>query len=188
MELTKAILSRRTHRKFNGKKVNRCDLVKLVEYARFAPMGANIQPLKYVIIDDELLVSKVFPLTKWSGYEPHQSPTDEQKPTAYIAILGDTALKADGKFDIDAGAAGTIICLAAEDMGVSSCWLGSIDRENISSLINLDNQYKLLYLIALGYSDQVARSVDAKDSIKYYTDKDGILNVPKRTLDEILIG
>lgn len=187
MELTKAILSRRTHRKFNGKKVQTSDLLKLIEYARFAPMGANIQPLKYMIINDEKLVQKVFPYTKWSGYEPQHAPTESQMPTAYIAMLGDTTLKSDGKFEIDAGAAGTIISLAAEDLGISSCWLGSVDRVNVSKLLNLDEKYKLLYLIAFGYSDQKSVSFDAKDSIKYYTDENGTLNVPKRTLDEILV-
>ena len=187
MELLEAILSRRTKRKFTDKKIPHKLLEKLVDCARYAPSGANRQPLKYILLEDENDVKKVFPYTKWSGYHPEDAPNDNEQPTAYIAILGDKNIKPNENFEIDAGAAGTIISLAAEDLGVSSCWLGSIDKKELTKMLNLDDNLVLLYLIALGYSEQNARAHDADGDIKYYTDKDGVLNVPKRALDEILI-
>lgn len=187
MELTQAVLSRRTRRKFTNKKISHELLETLVEYARYAPTGANRQPLKYILLEEEGVVKKIFPYTKWSGYHPEDAPGEEEQPTAYIAILGDKDIKQNEKFEIDAGAAGTVISLVAEDMGLASCWLGSIDRKELSKMFSLDDNLVLLYLIALGYSEQKARAHDADGDIKYYTDKDGVLNVPKRKLDEVLI-
>lgn len=185
MKVTDAIVSRRTKRKYNQQGVSRDLLETLVGYARFTPTGANLQPLKYAIIEGEL-AKNVFPYTKWSGYHPEDAPNMTEQPPAYIAVLGDTKIKQNGNFETDAGAAGTVICLAAEEMGLSTCWLGSIDRKEIAGLMGLDEKYSLLYLIAVGYSDQKATSVDANGDIKYYMDN-GVLTVPKRTLKEIMI-
>lgn len=185
MKVTDAIVSRRTKRKFTDKTVSREILKELIEYARFAPTAANLQPLKYAIIDGDM-AKKVFPLTKWSGYHPEDAPTDMEQPPAYIAILGDNEIKANGQFETEAGAGCTVILLAAEEMGLSACWLGAIKREEIKELLGLGEKYSLLYLIAIGDSEQKADITDAKDDIKYFMAED-VLTVPKRTLSEILV-
>ncbi len=187
MNVTDAIIQRRTKRKYTTDKVSHNDLITLVEYTRYAPMPANLQPLKYVLIEDESLVKKVFSHTKWSGYHPENAPSVNEMPSAFIAMLGDADIKSNGIFEVDAGIAGTIISLVAEELGLSSCWLGAIDREEIAKLLNLKDNMKLLYLIAVGYSEQEARAIDADGDIKYFTDANGVLNVPKRKLDEIII-
>ena len=188
MRVTEAIIRRRTKRKFLNKKVEYEKLKQLVECARFTPLGRNLQALKYVIIDKTELAGKVFSFTKWSGYHPEDAPDFSEQPPAYIAILGDKKINAGGNIETDAGAAGTVILLAAEDLGLSACWLGAINREEISKLLGLDDSLSLLYLIALGYSEQKARAVLLTGDVKYYTDEDGVLNVPKRSLDEILVN
>ena len=185
MKVTDTIKSRRTRRKYTHQGVSRDLLETLVECARFAPTGANLQPLKYAIIDGELS-KKVFPLTKWSGYHPEDAPNDNEMPPCYIAILGDNEIKSNGQFETEAGASGTVICLAAEELGLSTCWLGSISRKEIKELLKLDEKYSLLYLIAVGYSDQKADYTDSNGDIKYFMESD-VLTVPKRTLNEILI-
>jgi len=185
MKVTDAIISRRTKRKYTKKGVSRDLLETLVEYARFTPTGANLQALKYAIIDGDLS-KKVFPLTKWSGYHPEDAPTENEQPPSYIAILGDNEIKANGQFETDAGAAGTVICLAAEELGLSTCWLGAIQRKGIKELLKLQDKYSLLYLIAVGYSDQKADYTDCQGDIKYFM-KDNVLTVPKRTKEEILV-
>lgn len=185
MKVTDAIISRRTKRKYTSQGVSRDLLETLVEYARFTPTGANLQALKYAIIDGDLS-KKVFSLTKWSGYHPEDAPTEAEQPPAYIAILGDNEIKQNGQFETDAGAAGTIICLAAEELGLSTCWLGAIQRKELKELLGFEDKYSLLYLVAVGYSEQKAEYVDCNSDVKYFT-KDDVLTVPKRTKDEILV-
>ena len=188
MEFEQVVKNRRTRRKYINKKVPHEKLVKLVEYARFAPMGINLQGLKYAIIDDEELVKKVFPLTVWSALRPQNAPKEHEQPTSYIAMIGDLNIKPNGDFETDAGAAGTIITLGAENLGLFSCWLGSIDKPKISELLNLSDNYDLLYLIAVGYSEQKATYVDAENEVMTYIDVDGVLTVPKRKVEDILIS
>ncbi len=187
MELLKAIKSRRTHRKYINKKVSHADLEKLIEYARYAPMGGNIQGIKYVLIEKENMVKEVFKHTKWSAYHPEDAPNDREQPTAYIAMLGDTAIKPNGSFETDAGASGTIISLVAEELGLASCWIGSVNKKEVAKLLELDERYELLYLIAVGYSEQKATAIDTTQDIRYFTDENGVLTVPKRTVDDIIL-
>ncbi len=188
MNTQDAIISRRSKRKFIDKPVEREILIRLTELARMAPSGANLQPIKYIIIDDADTVKKVFTYTKWSGYDPAQAPKESEQPTAYIALLGDKNIKPNGAFETDAGACGTIITLAATDMGLDTCWLGAIDKKSITELLHINETYDLLYLIAIGYSVQESRIVNSDNDIKYFTDENGILNVPKRQINELLIN
>ena len=68
MKVTDAIISRRTKRKYTSQGVSRDLLETLVEYARFTPTGANLQALKYAIIDDDKSLAQIFPNTAWAGY------------------------------------------------------------------------------------------------------------------------
>ncbi|MBS3825365.1 nitroreductase family protein, partial [Candidatus Bipolaricaulota bacterium] len=51
MEVSEAIRSRRSIRKFQDRRVPRDVLEELVDYARLAPSGMNKQPLEFVIVD-----------------------------------------------------------------------------------------------------------------------------------------
>ena len=55
MTVYEAVKQRRTVRKFKQQEVNKEDILKLIDAARLAPYGANLQPLKFsVIVSEEL--------------------------------------------------------------------------------------------------------------------------------------
>ena len=186
MTVYEAIMNRRTIRKFTQEPIKNEDLLKLVDCARMAAYGANMQPLKFKIISDKEILDKIFPSTKWAAMLSNGTPAENERPTAYIAVLGDTEIKKS--FEVDAGAAVTSMMLAAEEMGIASCWLGAIDRAAIKQILGLDDKFEVLYLLALGYPAQKSKAVKMQDaSTKYYLDENGELNVPKRSIEEILI-
>lgn len=187
MEVSKALLKRRTIRKFTQEKLNKKDLEKLLEYVRLAAYPSNMQPLKFSIITDVKMIEKIFPNTKWAGYLPETgTPKDGERPTAYIAVLGDKSIKQS--FEVEAGAAVTSMMLGAFDMGIASCWLGAINRKNLMKIFNLSEEnFDLLYLLALGYPSQKSDICEVKDDIKYFELPDGQICVPKRSLEEITI-
>lgn len=188
METYEAITKRRTIRKFTQDKIKKDDLIKLVDCARLAAYGANSQPLKFKIIDDSKTLDEIFPSTKWAAMLSDGTPKENERPTAYIAVLGDMNLKASGMFEAEAGAAVTNMMLAAVEMGLGSCWLGAINREEIKKVLNLPEHLNVVYLLALGYPAQSSRAVDMKDGdTKYFLDDTNTVNVPKRTLDEVLV-
>ncbi|MCW4034126.1 MAG: nitroreductase family protein, partial [Candidatus Bathyarchaeota archaeon] len=54
------ITNRRTIRKYLPKPVPKEVLTKCVEAARLSPNGLNMQPVRYLIVDDKKLLPKVF--------------------------------------------------------------------------------------------------------------------------------
>lgn len=186
MEVYDAIKIRRTIRKFTQEPLNYTDLVKLVDCARIAPLGANLQSLKYMIITDTERLKDIYPLTKWAGYLDWE-PAEDERPTAYIAVLNDTDIKPTANTECDSGAAVMSMILAATEMGIGTCWLGALQRDKLKELLKLDDNYDVTYLLALGYPAQSGKEVIMKDSVKYYFTENGNVRVPKRSMDEILI-
>ena len=165
MNVYDAIMKRRTIRKFEQKAVSEDNLVKLVDCARVAAYGANVQPLKFMIVNNSETLQKIYPMTKWAGYLADGAPKENE-----------------------AGAAVTTMMLEAVEMGLGTCWLGAIQRDEIKKLLELDENLNVVYLLAVGYPKQESKIVDMKDNgVKYYEDENGVINVPKRSLEEILI-
>ena len=185
MEIFDIIKRRRTIRLFLKKPVEKEKIDIMLEGARLAPSGANIQPVKYIAVTDKEYCDKIFPLTKWAGYTaPKGAPTKETSPTAYIIVLIDEDLRKDG--DNDACYASENIVLLAESMGIGSCILGSVQRSEIKELFNISDNLRIHTVIALGYPKQKSSYFDFEDSVKYYVDENNDLHVPKRKIEEIV--
>lgn len=178
---------RRTIRKFQQKPIQQNTLLKLVDSARIAPSAANMQPLKYKIVTDEDTCAAMFPHLHWAGYLPNGTPDASERPTAYILIFQDLNLRS-ADASIDVGAAAMTMTLCAQELGISSCWIGSVDRNAVCDLFHIDESLKLHLVIALGYPAQNSQIADITDkNIKYFMDSDNVLNVPKRALEDILL-
>ncbi len=188
MDVKTALLERRTIRKFTQTPIEKQDLLDLVEYARIAAYPANLQPLKFAIISEKELCDKVFENTKWAGYLPDGTPKETERPTAFIAVLGDLEIKKT--FEVEAGAAVTSMMLGALDKGIASCWIGALTKNNIMDVLELsEERYSLLYVLALGYPAQESQICEMRDNdVKYFIDDNNKLNVPKRSMDEILVA
>jgi nitroreductase len=187
MGIYDTILKRRTIRKFKQDKIERHVLEKLINSARFAPSGSNLQPLKYMIVDEPVKVNAVFESVKWAAYiAPSGNPGENERPVAFIIVLVDTEIKKSG-YELDIGAAAQNIFLTAADDGIGTCWMGAIDRETIRTVLNIPDRFILNTVIALGYADESPVTEDENGSIKYYKDENGLLHVPKRKLKDILI-
>ena len=189
MNVYDAIMDRRTIRKFEQKPVAKDDLKKLIDCARVAAYPANVQPLKFAIIDNPEMLEDIYPLTKWAGALKDGAPKENERPMAYIAVIGDRIIKAGGGFEVEAGAAVTTMMLEAVEMGLGTCWLGAIQREEIKKVLGLRNEYDVVYLLAVGYGAYKSRMVDMPyGEVKYFESADGTINVPKRSLDEVLLN
>ncbi len=187
MPLSKILQNRRTIRKFKQEPISCSQLERYVEIARLSPSGANLQPLKYVIVQSEEQVAAVFKETKWAGYlNGSYTPSDLEQPTAFIAVFCDSHIP-DTMAEFDAGAAIMSINILAEEDGLGCCIMKSIHRENICKILNTDDNLRLMYVVALGYKGEHPECVDITDGdIKYYIEND-VLKVPKRKKSEVLV-
>lgn len=188
MNVYDAVMKRRSIRKFEQKKIKKDDLIKLIDCARVAAYGANAQPLKFAVIDEKSKLDEIFPFIKWAAYLADGAPKEGERPAAYIAVLGDSAIKASNTFEVEAGAAVTTMMLEAVELGLSSCWLGAINRDEIKKALKLPESLSVVYLLALGYGAQESKAVEMENGdVKYFLDENKVINVPKRNLEEIIV-
>lgn len=187
MTINELIKSRRTIRKFDQKPLTYSQLEHFVDMARVAPSAANLQPLKYALSLEKALNDKVFETLKWAGYlKGEYTPKENEKPTGYIVVCIDNEISKAG-YDLDVGAAVENIILSALSEGVGACWLGSVERPKLKRILNIPNNLEISCVVALGYPMETPKEAVMKNGdVKYYLE-DGILNVPKRSLDEIII-
>lgn len=188
MTIHEAIHARRTVRKFRQEPLTAQQLQRYVDAARVAPSGMNLQPLKYVAINSPEMTEKVFPMLKWAGYlAPEYNPKEGERPTAYIVVCADTAIRKAG-YEADVGAAVENLMLAALEDGVGSCWIGSVERAQLKELLQLPEALAITHVVALGYAAEQPREVAMEEgNVKYYLE-DGTLQVPKRAMEEVLIA
>lgn len=188
MDFDTLLKSRRTIRKFRQEPLGAEQINKYIDAARLAPSAANIQPLKYVAVLSREMTQKLFPLVKWAGYlAPDYNPAEQERPTAYVAVCADLSLRKTG-YEADMGAAVENLILSALSDGVGACWMGAVDFDGASKLLELDEQLKLLCVVALGYpAETPEETVMQENDVKYYIGENGALHVPKRSLDDVLL-
>jgi len=186
MKLYEVLLSRRSIRQFKSQPISREILEKLVNAARLAPSAANLQPLEFVVVDDEEVREKIFSCLRWAAYiAPQGDPKPGHEPLAYIIILVNIEIKEKG-YEYDAGAAIENMILAAWEQRIGSCWLLSVERNKIQDVLGIPKTHKIDSVLALGYPDEEPRVEIMDDSVKYWKDSTGRLHVPKRKLKDII--
>ena len=167
--------------------INKSELIELIEIARTVSSGKNMQPLKYIAINDEKTKDEVYKPLKWAAHLKDWDQSKDEKPSAYILVINDTSI--DGFSAIDSGIAMQTIMLGATSKGFSGCILASIDKIAYKKLFKLDTHLEPMFIIAIGIRDENIKIVDVIDSLdtNYYRDEKNIHCVPKRTLNEVLI-
>lgn len=180
------IRSRRSVRRFTPEPIPEAVLIRMVDAARLAPSGANLQPLKYLVVTAPDLKKELFPLLKWAAYiNPAGNPPPGHEPTAYVVVLADEDVKT-GIYMYDVGFSVANMLIAGLDKGVAACVLKAFDAPAVSRLFGLPENLRPDLVVALGYPDETPIFEDRSDTIKYYRDENNLHVVPKRPLDEVM--
>ena len=187
MNFDEVLKKRRTIRCFTQEEVSREKLLMLIDAARLAPSGGNMQPLRYLIIQDRKKAELVFGETAWAAFvKPGRTPEwGKNAPLTFILV---TAPADAGKIDYaNAGAAVENMLLKAVDAGLGCCWLGAFDHKAVRKILDIPENRDLLYLVAVGYPDEepVMEDIEGKSSTRYYLDDADVLHVPKYTVDSL---
>lgn len=187
MGIYEVAISRRSIRRFKGIPVPHQILERCVNIARLAPSAANLQPLEYIIIDDDQLLSEVFSTLRWAAYIGPEGdpPPESRRPKAYIVLLKNSNVGISSSV-YDVGAAMENIILVALEGGVGSCPVASVDRDKLRRILNIPGDYEIPLVLALGYSDESPVEEPFDGSVKYWKDEDGVLHVPKKKLESVI--
>ena len=111
-----------------------------------------------------------------------------ERPAAYIVILNDTTVSKT--VGCDHGIAAQSILLGAVEMGLGGCMLGSVQRDELRGILQIDPRFEILLVLALGKpAEQVTlEALNAEGDIRYWRDEQSVHHVPKRALDDLIIG
>lgn len=184
------IKKNRSYRRFyEDSLIEEKTLKGLVDLARLSASAANLQPLKYILSCEPGKNALIFPHLRWAGYlKDWPGPSEGERPSAYIVILGDTRISAS--FGCDHGIAAQSILLGATERGLGGSMIGSIDRKGLRKTLEIPPCYEILLVLALGKPKEKVVVEASRDSgdIKYWRDKEGKHHVPKRKLDDIIIN
>ncbi len=190
MSVKDLVLKNRSCRRFHqSQRIERPALEALVDLARLSPSGANLQPLKYMVINEPEDNARVFPYLAWAGYlKDWSGPGEGERPSAYIIILNDKEIKE--KAGCDHGIAAQSMLLGAVEKDLAGCIIGSIQREGLRRELSIPERFDILLVLALGPPAEtiVIDDLGTDGDIKYWRDDFGVHHVPKRSLGEIIIG
>ena len=156
--LQQLIHARRSIRRFKPDPVEKEKLLSCLEAARLAPSSENSQPWRFIVVDrpeikDTLAggaFSGIYSTTKFAAQAP-----------ALVVVLArlDVIVHKIGRrlqgtefFLIDIGIAGEHFVLRAEELGLSTCWIGWFNVRRTRKLLRIPRKYKIVCLIAVGYA------------------------------------
>ena len=184
------VTKNRSCRRFDySHKIDEKTLRQLVELTRYCASAANNQPIKYIICCDENKNREIFSCLGWAAYlKDWKGPVKEERPSAYIIILGDHNVS--DKFWCDHGITAQTILLGARTLGLGGCMFGSINIKELKKFLNIADHLEPKLVVALGKPVEKIQIDDLEENgdIRYFRDENQVHHVPKRKLEELITG
>ncbi|MCK5780263.1 MAG: nitroreductase family protein [Psychrilyobacter sp.] len=162
------IKSRRSIRKYETKKIEQEKIEAIVEAGLYAPSGHNKQPWHFTVLENKEIMDKISVETKKMLLDSETPIFRKMGRNEKLHILynAPTVIIVSGKkedsysMDADLAAATQNMLLAAESLGLASCWVGLIVAYfNNKTEIKVRNEevgipegYEVQYAVTLGYS------------------------------------
>lgn len=183
------ILKNRSYRRFYQEVPIPLEKLKeFIDMARLSASARNAQSLRYIISNDPETNPKIFSTLAWAGYlKDWPGPEEGERPSAYIIMLNDTCISIN--YFCDDGIAAQSILLSAVENGFGGCIIASVLREELAKFLNIDNQFKIVQVLALGKPKEkvVIEKVGEDGDFKYWRDAQQVHHVPKRALEDIIL-
>ena len=141
------IKNRRSVRAYKDMPIKNNDLEKILEAGRWAPSGVNIQPWRFLIVRDKLLIKEIGELCYFGAIKSKHVC----EAAAVIVLCGDSRSMGD-TWERDCMIAGTNMTLMAEALGIGSCWIGAFNGKGIRVLCSIPTYLNIIAIISMGYA------------------------------------
>jgi nitroreductase len=153
MSVLDVIRQRRSVRIFRKDPVPEESLLRVLEAARLSPSGKNLQPWKFIVVQDNDLKKK---LAKASNTQDFIADA----PIIIVACgFTDECYRSLGRYmkswPVDVTIALEHLILQAQEEGLGTCWIGSFEEEEVKSLLAVPENVKVLALTPLGYPGEM---------------------------------
>lgn len=175
-EVINNIMARRSVRQYLDKPVEHEKLVAVVRAGINAPSGMNRQPWVIRVVEDQQLIADVNEVFMQENpdqvkRDPHFKNMFRNAPNLICVCT-----PAQGGGELDAGLLGENMMLAAQSLGLGTCCLGGPVRFLLTNdrakffidRLDIPEDYKLNYIIAVGYPDEQPEAKPRDESkVKY---------------------
>jgi nitroreductase len=149
MDVFEAIKGRRSVRKYKSKPVEREITDKLLEAARWAPSGGNIQPWLFIVVEDQGILEMVRKISPgYFGEAPLAILICSDKTRAHR--IGGT-LGRDYLTIADCAMAAQNIQLAAYALGLGTCVVKSFSQRAMKEILDIPEGIEPELLVIVGY-------------------------------------
>ncbi|HVN63794.1 MAG TPA: nitroreductase family protein [Candidatus Binataceae bacterium] len=143
MDALEAILSRRVQRAFAATPVEAEKLAKITDAGRHAMSARNLQPWRFVIIQDRSRLKDIGALCT-TGKFVADAP-------AAIVVLKEAANARWAA--IDCAHAIQNMANVAWAVGLGTCWVGNFDAAKVAALIGAPAEWEVLTVLPFGYAN-----------------------------------
>jgi nitroreductase len=151
LDVLEAIKERRSIRAYADEKVSEEDVEWLIEAARWAPSAGNIQPWAFVVVKNVE--------TKRKLSKAALNQTFIQKAPLVIVVCADVARSSRvyGSRGVhlyslqDTAAATENILLAAQELGLATCWVGAFRENEVAKAVKAPTNLRPVAIVAVGY-------------------------------------
>jgi nitroreductase len=153
---------RRSIRHFLRRPVPRGAIESCIEAARLAPSAENVQPWRFLVLDErerilkfgEQAFSGIYRFSRWALNAPVLVVI-----MAKLDVLANRIgkhLQGTQYYLLDVGIAGTHLMMRANELGLGGCWIGWFNARKAAKALGLPKKYRVVCCMALGYYDEPA--------------------------------
>ena len=156
------IMARRSVRRYLDKPVEHDKLELVIRCGINAPSAVNSQPWIIRVVEDRKLIDDITEVYKKENHELVARDANFRNMFRNAPDIICVCTPENGKNDLDAGLLGENMMLAAQSMGLGTCCLGGPVRFLMGNAnakffidrLNIPENYKLTYILAIGYPDE----------------------------------
>lgn len=149
MSVLEVIAKRRSIRKYKPNSIPEQVLARVLEAARLAPSGSNLQPWKFIVVKNQALKQKLAEASRRQFFIA-------EAPVIIVACgYPDNCYPRMGRYmkswPVDVAIALEHLILQAAEEGVGTCWVGAFEEEEVKKILSIPEEIKVLALTPLGY-------------------------------------
>ncbi|MEN6560451.1 MAG: nitroreductase family protein [Acidobacteriota bacterium] len=158
--LQRIIRGRRSIRRYLPAPVEPEKLRACLEAARLAPSAHNVQPWRFMVVDDPALKARLAAAAFSGIYKGSQFAAQAPVILVLLARPGRAVVRLGSRiqgvpfFLLDMGIAGEHLVLQAEELGLATCWMGWFNYRRARRVLGIPRSFRLVALMPLGYAEK----------------------------------
>ena len=156
------MFKRRSTRKFRDEDISKQDLDLILHSALLAPTSMNRKPCNFMVVERKETLKELSECKDMGA----GLIAGANKAIVVIAdsMIADTWIE-------DSSIALTYMHLMATELDIGSCWVqthlrskdGKDSEEVVRDILKIDSHYRIVGMLALGYSDDIPQAHDESD-------------------------